>query len=180
MGKVKKTGVCEKCYIWGPFLARNLCNKCYYREWADERGYSARGVKGTNCRKCDKSLVNDPYSYNTMCKKCYENSRNLNKQCESCLSIFPRGSSYKLCKICRDKQRGVGSSKLIKDIYIDQGIKTSIKILLIKFKTGLWGPIDCYRVCHLYLTLFEYEVNMEVMDEVSQVKTMLKKMKELL
>lgn len=180
MSTARKTGVCNECYTWGK-ICRGLCPKCYYRQWYYARTNGVRGVKATHCKNCNIDLKLTSHVVVNMCKKCYEISRKRNHSCEGCGAGFPRGSAYKLCKLCRDAQKNIQvESKLLRDVYVSPEIKTLIKVLLVKFRMGLWGAIDVFRVAHLYLTLFEYEVSFEVMDEFTQAKIMLKRLEKLL
>jgi hypothetical protein len=101
-------------------------------------------------------------------------------QCDGCGVQFSRGSSNRLCKICRGYGKRSKGYKLVKDVTITSQMKSNISILLVKFKYGLWKPIDMFRVVDLYLQIYEYEVFFETLNELDQVKIMLRRMKDLL
>ena len=182
----KKIILCTKCSTRkATRLSNSLCESCYSKQWRDKR----KKEKLKNCIDCniDFELLTKK-AVSGLCKTCYTARIKASRKqpCLGCGCQMINGSFSGYCKICKVDFKIIKSRTTIKkytdileSIQVNQEQLLEIKILLIRFKRGLYSELDFFRVMNIYLDTRGFKVELEIYKPFEQVKFMLKDLKKI-
>lgn len=163
------------------------CQSCYSR--LNSEGKFKR-QKEKFCSDCGVEFnENNISSHVARCKKCFgiwSKIKRLNADlCVGCKK--PNSTKGDYCKLCRKAAAGkfklnIPPTEVTKKgkIKIPNDIKLEVIKLLIRWKNKMISPTDYYLAAHLYLTIFNWDAELDSYGVESQVEYMISVMKNLI
>lgn len=179
-------------------LSKGLCKKCYNQQWYIKK---IGGILKNNsvdlgwCQNCkrewntefikesSKKKYKTKMATKELCKSCYEVKRKKRKTCNKCGTEITRRTMKKICDMCSDS---IWSSiKDKKNIlrHISAKRAEELRLLLNRYKLGIWTEVDHFRVIDTYLELIADEKGQnlayESLSGENQIRMMLKDLDSL-